>query len=328
MRERIMTANRSNSTRRPLFAVALTASVLALGVAPALADDGAPPGCEDLAACVAQTDTAPDPTGVDASGDGTTIDSGTSDPAPTVDQPGGSTPVIIIVTTPVTPSLNPIETTTQSTPPTAPGTDGPVTIPQTPTVTATTAPVIPVTVVPDACTNLPGEKTMRPDWTLNPDGSCSAPPQHGLYCHVVDGVWKMEDLVRDQELFDGYWIIQGPWKDAYRDPVTGSASCDFPPDPAPAPQPSAPVTPLAASPPQVPPPQVFHQKTEQANHPVQGQVQLPPLNIPGASSTPKAAYAPAISRSPVAASRKQAAKKEIPEKMVELPPLPTAPPTG
>lgn len=61
-------------------------------------------------------------------------------------------------------------------------------------------------------------------------------PDHAGYCHRVNGVWKFELLEKDQQINDPYWASQGPWRDAYRDPVTGAISCDFPA------QPTTPVT--------------------------------------------------------------------------------------
>lgn len=158
-----MTARRSSS--RVWGAGALLTAVIALCVPIASADDEEPPaGCEDLSACVAQSDPGPDISGEDASGDGSETDSGTTEPGDPSDQPG-ETPKIIIVSS--VPKTSATPTTTET--PDAPVDPG----------TSTT----PVATDNGARPTSPAEAATPPP-TAAPTVTAAAPPPPG-YCEAT-----------------------------------------------------------------------------------------------------------------------------------------------
>lgn len=137
------------------------------------------------------------------------------------------------------------------------------------------------------------------------------PPPRGLYCHVVNGSWKLEDLVRDQEVNDPIWTVQGPWKDAYYDPATGIGSCDFP---APPEDTTIAATSTSANasteqPAKAPSQAVPHTKDA---------VGLPPLSVPTTAVAP-------VPSKPVVAPAPKPSPEKNPTRMVGLPSLSTTP---
>lgn len=134
-------------------------------------------------------------------------------------------------------------------------------------------------------------------------------PPRGLYCHVVNGAWKQEDLVRDQEVNDPVWAAQGPWKDAYYDPTTGIGSCDFPASPANTT--AATTTALSNT-------STNQSEPKPAQQQPKGAVRLPPLSVTTTAS------GPTQSKSITVPTTKQSTRKAS-TKLVALPTLSTTP---
>lgn len=234
------------------YALLLTFAGLALSLGVSQKAQADTKGCITIQAVTYCGDDIPDhPTFICT--DAASCDGGAnSDPTPPDEAPGTieDDPPATTVTPadPGSPASAPeTPATTPQAPASPPASSAGATPPVAATPVTTTASVPAAPVPPPLCSNHPDFKSLPAEggWIQNPDGTCSNPPR-GLYCHVVDGTWKMEDLQRDQELSDPQWVNQGPWKDAVYDSATGVGSCNFPPDP-----PRAPANVTAAPPSQL-----------------------------------------------------------------------------